>query len=206
MLERLPRRLGQAAALAVAAAFLALIAYGLIARAPNTSIDERLARGDAAPAPPFRLPILDPGDLRVHRGGSLGDRELRGRPYLINLWASWCDPCRAEMPLLARTWAGHRRPRVLFVGLDQQDVISDARAFLRHFGVRYPTIRDPGDTIARRYGATGVPETYFVNARGEIVDHVIGALSASQLARGLRAADRGAPVAAARGGARSPLR
>ena len=191
------------------ATFVALIAYGVIARAPNDSIDASLASGHPRRAPAFDLSVLERGEASGASGaftdGRLALRELRGHPFLLNLWASWCEPCHLDMPLLARTWAADRRHRVLFVGVDQQDVSTDARAFLAHFRVRYPTIRDPGDDTARAYGATGVPETFFVSASGRVVGHVIGAIDAEQLSAGMRAARLGRQVAAVRGGAREDL-
>jgi cytochrome c biogenesis protein CcmG/thiol:disulfide interchange protein DsbE len=194
----------------VPAAFVALIAYGVIAQAPNDSIDASLASGHPRRAPGFSLSVLEHGDAgragKALEDGRLDLRELRGRPLLLNLWASWCEPCRSEMPLLARTWAADRRHRVIFLGLDQQDVSSDARAFLEHFHVGYPTIRDPGDQTARAYGATGVPETFFISATGRVVAHVIGAINAEQLTMGLRSARLGRQVAPVQGGARDELR
>ena len=181
----------------------------MTARAPNESIDASLASGHPRSAPAFDLSVLERGDAGGASGafmdGRLALRELRGRPFLLNLWASWCDPCRLEVQLLARTWAADRRHRVLFVGVDEQDVSSDARAFLAHVRVRYPTIRDPGDDTARAYGATGVPETFFVSASGRVVGHVIGAVNAEQLAAGIRAARLGRQVAAVQGGAHEDL-
>jgi cytochrome c biogenesis protein CcmG/thiol:disulfide interchange protein DsbE len=185
---------------------VALFAYGLIARAPIDSIDAGLASGHPRSAPAFDLSVLERGDAgRAFADGRLALRELRGRPLLLNLWASWCDACRLEMPLLARTWAADRRHRVLFIGVDQQDVSSDARAFLAHFRVRYPTIRDPGADAARAYGATAVPETFFVSAWGRVVGHVIGAINAEQLSAGMRAARLGRQVGVVQGGAREDL-
>ena len=74
-----------------------------------------------------------------------------------------------------------RPHRTLFLGLDQQDVTGDALSFLRSYGVDYPSVREPGNEVPRRYGATGVPETFFISARGYVVDHVTGVISAGQL-------------------------
>jgi len=81
-----------------------------------------------------------------------------------------------------------------------------ARAFLEEFGITYPTIRDQGDDVARDYGATGVPETYFVSARGRVVGHVVGVVDEHQLAAGVRAARNGSVSGAREGGARRPQR
>jgi thiol-disulfide isomerase/thioredoxin len=207
-------RIARASAGLAGLAFVVLIVYGLLARATSHSIDERLQAGRAAPVPAFRLAVLEHGGRhgpgaavrRALSDGWLSPGELRGRPYLLNLWASWCVPCRQEVPLLARASAREPRSGVLFVGIDQQDVTGDARSFLRRFGVGYPTIRDPGDGVARSLGATGVPETYFVDAGGKVVDHVIGALGARQLQAGLQAAVTGRVLAPGAAGASRPLR
>lgn len=207
-----------AVALAVAAAvgFLGLLAFGVLAQSPSTAIDDSLAAGRAAPAPPFELAVLQRGDLgksldrRV--GVPLADarvslRQLRGVPIVLNIWASWCDPCRQEAPLLERTWRAEGRPQgTLFLGLDMQDATNDANAFMRSYGVDYPNVHDPGDDVPRSYGATGVPETYFISARGEVVGHVIGVISPSELRDGLVAARTGQPLGVRSGGARRPSR
>jgi cytochrome c biogenesis protein CcmG, thiol:disulfide interchange protein DsbE len=200
-----------AAVVAVPLAFVALIADGLLARAPNTAIDDRLAQRRGAPVPAFTLDVLTAGAPDGGLREALGDHrlspsELSGQPYVLNLWASWCDPCCSEATLLARAAPGARRRGVRIIGIDQQDVTSDARRFLAHYRISYPVVRDPGDAVARSFGATGVPETYFVDARGEVVDHVIGAIGAAQLGRGLRAAATGRPLADSQGGDREALR
>ena len=200
---------------ATAAGLVALLAYGLIARSPNTNIDDHLARNEAAPAPGFELALLRRGSLGPRleprlapaiADGRVSSRELRGMPVVLNIWASWCDPCREEAPRLEQGWRAARPQGVLFVGLDMQDVTEDARRFMDHFGIDYLNIRDPGNDVARRYGATGIPETYFLSARGDVVDHVIGVVDTAQLRNGIAAAVAGRPQAASQGGARRSTR
>jgi cytochrome c biogenesis protein CcmG/thiol:disulfide interchange protein DsbE len=210
------RRLPLVAALLAGSVLVGLLAYGVIARNPNTSIDDNLAKAQAAPAPGYRLQTLRRGTLGptlttkltpALADGWVADRELRGTPYVLNVWASWCEPCREEAPLLQRAWREQGRPQgVLFVGLDMQDVRQDARSFMDDFGVDYLNIRDPSNTVPRRYGVTGVPETFFITAQGRVVDHVIGVVTPAQLRGGMAAARSGVPRGAQQGGARRPTR
>lgn len=207
-----------AIALAVAAAtgFLGLLVFGVVVQSPSTAIDDSLAAGRAAPAPPFKLAVLQRGQLGAGLEGRVGAalahdqvslRQLRGTPLVLNIWASWCDPCKQEAPLLARAWRTEARAgKTLFVGLDQQDATTDAHAFMRSYGIDYPNVRDPGNDVPRSYGATGIPETYFISARGDVVDHVIGVISAAELRDGINAARRGQPLGVKSGGARKPSR
>lgn len=198
-----------------AAALVALLVYGVLTQSPSTRIDERLSRDQATAAPGYRLQVLRAGSLgpRLDRAvaPALKDRwvqprELRGTPYVLNIWASWCIPCREEAPLLERQWRAQRPRGVLFVGLNMQDFREDARSFMDGFGVDYLNIRDPTNETSRRYGATGLPETFFVSARGQVVNHVIGVVSADQLRRGIAAAVSGRPEAAREGGPRRKAR
>jgi len=194
----------------LAAAFLVLLGYGLTAKADDDDIDQALAQGASAPAPDFELAVLGPGrgplPARVKTAladGRLSLSELRGRPVALNLWASWCPPCRAEQPDLERAWRAEReRGDVLFLGIDQQDLTPDARAWIDEFGVTYPQVRDPSDRTARSYGATGLPETYFIDARGRVVGHVIGQITPEQLMAGVEAARSGRLLGARAGGER----
>lgn len=189
---------------------LAGVTYGLVADAPRPTIDEALARSEAVEAPGFELPVLREGTLgpRLSRalGPALGDRrvaleELRGTPVVVNYWASWCDPCRKEAPLLERTWRTARESGVLFVGLNQQDFPGDARRFLREFGISYLNVRDSGNEVARRWGFAGLPETFFLDADGKVVAHIVGEASAEELREGIEAARSGRPARVDRDGA-----
>jgi cytochrome c biogenesis protein CcmG, thiol:disulfide interchange protein DsbE len=194
---------------------LALLIYGVTAQSPSTSIDDALSRGQTTIAPSFHLAVLQGGSLGtslqpklggMFRGSSVALGELRGTPVVLNFWASWCVPCQEEAPTLEQAWRKLARPhRVLLLGLDMQDVITDARGFMRHYAVDYPNIRDPSNDVARSYGATGIPETFFISAQGRIVGHIVGASSASQLTAGIAAALSGHGQGARRGGPQRAL-
>jgi cytochrome c biogenesis protein CcmG, thiol:disulfide interchange protein DsbE len=145
-----------------AAALIGLLAYGLVAKGSDTSIDEAVASGKRIAAPVATLPRLDGQGT-----GSLA--EYRGKPVLLNAWASWCPPCKSEMPLLERT---HRRIASAggtVLGIDVQDDRSSALRFLRDKGVTFPSLRDRDRDYAHRFGVTGYPESFLIDARGRVV-------------------------------------
>ena len=125
---------------------------------------------------------------------------------VLNYWASCCVPCRAEAPLLERSWREHRDRGVLFLGINMQDITGDARAFMREFDVSYVNARDPTDRTARRWGGNGNPETFFVSGGGQVVGHVIGVVSPEQMRQGLAAARTGRPLGLRQGGAQRTTR
>jgi cytochrome c biogenesis protein CcmG/thiol:disulfide interchange protein DsbE len=194
-----------------AAGFVGLLVYGVTAQAPDRTIDDALARADAVDAPGFEVDVLQRGRApaplasvvdRAVRDERIALAELHGTPVVLNFWASWCDPCRAEAPVLERGWREAGRRGVLFLGLDMQDARDDARKFLREFSITYPNVREAGDETSRRYGMTGIPETFFISARGQVVGHVIGAVTSGQLRAGVAAARSGRPAQATEGGDR----
>jgi cytochrome c biogenesis protein CcmG, thiol:disulfide interchange protein DsbE len=106
-------------------------------------------------------------------GGAAAYRErlraLRGHPIVVNDWASWCGPCREELPLLGRAAARFGR-RVAFLGVDAQDNRAAARTFLRERPVPYPSFFDPDGSISASQGAiSGYPRTAFYDASGRLV-------------------------------------
>lgn len=181
-------------------ALVALLTYGLISKAPDTSIAEALDQGKPAAAPGFDLELLEPRApdrrLRPLWGNAALDRridleELRGTPVVVNFWASWCTPCRQEAKLLQSTWEQARGRGVLFLGINMQDARGDARAFIDEFGLDYPSVREPGRETGEGYGATGIPETYFLSADGRVVGRHVGPIEAGELRAGIRAARSG---------------
>ncbi len=194
--------------LLAAVGFVGLLVYGLLAQAPDRTIDDALATNRAVDAPGFELEVLidgRPGPLtsvwtRASQDRKVDLAELRGTPVVLNFWASWCDPCREEAAVLQRGWRRASRRGVLFLGLNMQDVRQDARDFLLEFRQDFPHVRDPDRGSARRWGVTGIPETFFISRRSEVVGHVIGTVNSRQLDDGIQAALSGTPQDAAQGG------
>jgi cytochrome c biogenesis protein CcmG/thiol:disulfide interchange protein DsbE len=204
------RRALRAAGILAAVAFVALLVYGLTTKATNSTIDDALSRGEAVPAPSFTLSALADGQdaggawSRAAADGDVSLSELRGTPLVLNFWASWCDPCRAEAKVLEAAWK--QQSGVLFLGLDVQDAREDARDFIDQFGLTFPHVRDPGNDTQRAWGVTGLPETYFIDAQGRVVGHVIGTVDEAMLREGVAAAEAGRPAGAEEGGDQRPVR
>jgi len=142
-------------------ALLGLLAYGVRSTEPDATIEAALASGERPPAPELKLPQLDGSGA-----GSLAD--YRGEVVVLNYWASWCEPCRAESPLLER-WHERMKGRGgTVLGVDVLDVTSDARAFVREFGLSYPMLRDADGESQRKFGVAAYPETIVIDRDGRI--------------------------------------
>jgi len=106
---------------------------------------------------------------------NLGD--LRGQGVLVNFWASWCDPCREEAVLLEHTWRREKGKGIVFLGLDYLDQEPAAKDYLAGYDITYPNGPDLRSRVARRYGITGVPETFLIDPAGKIVDVIVGPIT-----------------------------
>jgi cytochrome c biogenesis protein CcmG, thiol:disulfide interchange protein DsbE len=111
--------------------------------------------------------------------------QYQGKTLIVNFWASWCEPCQQETPLLA-SWYTRQHGHVIIVGLDENDTAASALKFAKAKGVSYPIGVDPQLAAANAYGVTGLPQTFFLNAQHRIVDHVLGAVTQADLDKGLR--------------------
>jgi cytochrome c biogenesis protein CcmG, thiol:disulfide interchange protein DsbE len=139
----------------VVLAVIGLLAYGLL-----TKGGDQIAVGDSAP---------DKELTRLDGNGQGQIADYRGRWVLVNFWASWCGPCRAEAPALEAFDRAHAKQGFTVLGINLDDTTDDATAFVRRYGLTYPQLRE-GDGRDRRdaYGMTGFPESFLVDPQGKL--------------------------------------
>ena len=142
-------------------ALVALLVYGVNSQGPSRTLDERLAQGEKPAAPRLTL-----NDLRTGAPRSLTD--YRGKVVVLNVWASWCPPCKHESPLLER-W--HRKIAPLggtILGIDTLDIKGDALDFIRAHDLTYPQLNDRDGASIKKLGTAQYPESFVVNRQGRI--------------------------------------
>ena len=156
-----------------------LVAIALVA----SGSDQPAGAADPA-APAFSLPVLD------HSGQQVSLSDYAGRPLIVNFFASWCEPCQKETPLLASFYRTEHG-KVAIVGLDENDVLGSAMSFTHKEGVSYPVGFDPAVIAASAYGVAGLPQTFFLNAKHRIVDRIFGAVTLADINHGVALATGG---------------
>jgi cytochrome c biogenesis protein CcmG/thiol:disulfide interchange protein DsbE len=162
-------------ALVIAFALLGLLAFGWIQRQ----------------APPLEAGLAPQFEIKTFDGQTLRLADLKGKPVVLNFWASWCIPCRDEAPALQAMWEKYKDQGLMVIGVDYVDTEPEAKKFMQEFGVTYPTGADVGTVISTKYKITGVPETYFITRDGRLLPgkdgtgrangNYIGAISARAL-------------------------
>ena len=131
---------------------------------------------EGQPAPDFTLKTLD--------GSTVTLSKLQGHPVLINFWASWCTPCRAEMPEIVRVYEAHKADGlvVLAINMTFQDSLPEAQAFAKEFHMPFPVLLDDTGAVARdAYRVPVLPMCFFVDRKGVIVHRQIGAMNGKQI-------------------------
>lgn len=132
----------------------------------------------AAPALPSEVLVAPTQDIRA----------LAGHPAAINFWASWCGPCRKEAPQLERL--SHQLPgQARLVGVDWSDELGGGRAFVKRYGWTFPNLRDPNGVVGNAYGIRGLPTTFILNARGQVVSALQGPQTVASISQALRQAN-----------------
>ena len=166
----------------VVAALAALFVFGLFSASPDRNVPSNLIN---KPAPDFDLSLYP----RYHDTHSteLSLSSLLGTPMLVNFWASWCIPCYEEAPLLEKYYRRYHDQGVEFIGIQTQDrdKYAEGDAFLDRFDISFPNGMDNDSRIGVDYALFGVPETYFVDAKGTVVFKQIGPVTAEVLDREL---------------------
>ncbi len=120
-------------------------------------------------APDFQLSALD--------GGSVSLSDFRGRPVLINFWASWCGPCRYEMPFLQRIHEEQAANGLVVLGVNLGESPDEVREFMGEFGLTFPTLLDSRQDVALTYNVRGIPTTLLIDEDGVIRDRKVGAFA-----------------------------
>jgi cytochrome c biogenesis protein CcmG/thiol:disulfide interchange protein DsbE len=163
----------QVLALACVAGLLALLVWQLG--------HQQHAPGVGAAAPAFTL-------HRLEGPGRISLASYRGKPVVLNFWASWCEPCKGEAAVLERDWTSYRNRGVVFLGVDYHDLASDARRFVSAHELTFPMLEDGSGKVTGDYGISQVPETYVLNRQGRVVLHLAGPITDPSFAVKFRSA------------------
>lgn len=179
------KAVGLGAVIAVVVGLLVLLGIGL------TNIEPVTGRSGFTrinkPAPEFKLSLFG--------GGEVDLATYRGKPIVINFWASWCVPCRQEAPILESLWRFYQDKDVQFIGVDIQDSEADSLKYLREFDITYPNGLDTDGRITVDYGVIGIPVTFFINREGIVVRRWVGAVSETRMTQWVRELSEGeAPI------------
>jgi len=114
----------------------------------------------------FTLPDLSGNPIKLS--------DLRGKIVFLNLWATWCPPCRAEMPSMQTLYERLRGPDFVMLAVAEDTNADDVAAFVKELGLTFPVLLDTDNKLPARFGVTGFPETFVIDREGNVIKHVIG--------------------------------
>lgn len=151
------------------------LAWTFVSRVPPLTTNDPTAKAsprEGFNAPDFTLDQLDGGQVTLSK--------LRGQVVIVNLWASWCTPCRVEMPEIERVWQAYKDKGLVVLGVDTtfQDSEQDAIAFVRELNLTFPILFDRTGGTSNRYQLRALPSTFFIDRKGVIRSAVFGSMNA----------------------------
>lgn len=141
---------------------LTLLGLFLLVISCKQSAEDSIAGIDSAIAKNFTL-----YSLTENKQVSLD--EFKGKGVVLNFWATWCGPCREEMPLFEEIWSKYHDENVVFLGINVMDNKNTAQDFIESIGVTYPNLYDPEGNISRKYNVVGLPATFFIDKEGNMM-------------------------------------
>jgi peroxiredoxin len=143
---------------------LLILASGILLTGCSTPV-EAPEIGKAAPG--FRLTDID--------GQSISLSDFRGEPVLLNFWATWCGPCRMEMPYIQEVYDERSEPGLVILAINIGESLTTVEEFMRDYNLSFPVLLDLEGNVAEKYNIRGIPTTYFIDSDGIIRDIMIGA-------------------------------
>jgi len=159
----------------LAVLLIGLLVYGVVGKKTDDSLDQAVSQG--------RKPAAPGGDVRLPNlagGGTTGLADLDGKVVVLNFWASWCEPCKAEAPVLERVQKRlERSDSGTVFGVTYKDAPDASQAFVRKENATWPNVRDDRLKLAPKYGTSQLPETFVIDRTGKVV-----ALSRGQIDQG----------------------
>jgi cytochrome c biogenesis protein CcmG/thiol:disulfide interchange protein DsbE len=167
------------------ACLVGLLIYGVSAQSANRTLDELVASGRHPPAPDAArsLPVLG-------SRGTSSLASLKGKVVVLNFWASWCEPCQVEAPLLEREQGHLLSHGATVLGVTYLDASPDSQSFVSRYHLSYPNLRDNTGTFAHSYGTNQLPESFIVDRTGHVVAVSRGEISQTFLNGALALAER----------------
>jgi cytochrome c biogenesis protein CcmG/thiol:disulfide interchange protein DsbE len=169
-------RIIPAIALTLVVALLALLAWAIFgSHDPAVQQNGRInTTGYLVPFKGKQAPTFSATDMS---GKQVSLEDYRGKTVILNFWASWCPPCRDEAPVFSRLSSDLASQDVVVLGVAVWDQASDSKSFMQEFGLTYPNVSDDNGSIAIDYGVAGVPETFFIGPKGELLGKYPGPLT-----------------------------
>jgi peroxiredoxin len=154
---------------------------------PHTVVETALLLGHGLAVSQRQAPLFSL--TRIDKTGELSLQGLRGKTVVLNFWSAACQRCVGEMTTLQHASEHWRSRGVVVVGVNEFDFAADARSFIRRYAITYPTVHDPSG-IGKRYAVANIPDTFFIDRRGQVVTHIAGPASAAQIDAKIRLALR----------------